>query len=109
MLRSISGHIHIISVVVLCFALIGAWFVHKSYQEQKLKENLIKVATDYKNLADSFVKDPADKKKVDEIFSKISASASKDEIMRGIEEIKTIVLTKGNDYLKQEINNAVKR
>jgi hypothetical protein len=46
-----------IGLIVFILALIGAWFVYKSCQEHRLKENLKIILNDYKKLVVSAVKD----------------------------------------------------
>lgn len=46
-----------VSLIVLILVLIGAWFVYKSYQEHRLKENLKIVLADYRKFVVSTVED----------------------------------------------------
>jgi predicted negative regulator of RcsB-dependent stress response len=46
-----------ISLIVFILILIGAWFVYKSYQEHRLKENLRIILADYRNFVVSTVED----------------------------------------------------
>lgn len=89
MLRNTKGFVHI-GAVIFIFALIGLWFTYRSYQENKLKDNLSFVLNDYKTLIISVVKDPAQRQEIEQLFVKIPNSSVKD-IDSYIEQVKNIV------------------
>jgi uncharacterized protein YneF (UPF0154 family) len=108
--KNTKGFIHI-STIIFILALIGLWFIFRSYQENKLKDNLSVVINDYKDLVLTVVKDPNQKQKVEQLFSKIQANAG-GNANNYIEQIKSIAMQYGNsaevqkqlEHLKEIIN-----
>jgi hypothetical protein len=70
------GVLHI-GTIIFILALIGAWFVYKSYKENRLQENLSMVLEDYKELLLSKIKDPEDRAKLEQSFMVIQNILSK--------------------------------
>ncbi|GER94868.1 hypothetical protein A45J_2675 [hot springs metagenome] len=110
MLQNTKGSIHI-STIIFIFALIGLWFIYRSYQENKLKDNLSVVINDYKSIVLAVIKDPKQKQQVEQLFSKIQANADGNANIY-IEQIKRIAMQYGNsaeiqkqlEHLKKAIN-----
>jgi hypothetical protein len=50
-----------LALVVALFILIGVWYVYKSYEQKRLKENLSQVYFDYRTWALTVVKDAKDR------------------------------------------------
>lgn len=73
------GDINIIGIVILVLALIGGWFVVRSYQEKRLEQNMSVVFSDYKEWTLSIVRDEEDKQRLRRAFSEIKEVLSKYE------------------------------
>jgi hypothetical protein len=59
------------------FVLIGVWYVHKSYEQKQLKENLTQVYSDYRTWAMMVVKDAKDRERVEVLFREIDGIVAK--------------------------------
>jgi len=70
------GFLHIGTIIII-LALIGAWFVYRSYKENRLQENLSMVLDDYKELLLSKIKDPEDRERLEQSFIVIKDILSK--------------------------------
>lgn len=76
---NMRGDINIIGIVILVLALIGGWFVVRSYQEKRLEQNMSVVFSDYKEWTLSIVRDEEDKQRLRRAFSEIKEVLSKYE------------------------------
>ena len=83
MLHSERGYIHILGVILFLLALVGAWYVWKSSQQGKLRDNMVVVVEDYRKLADKAVKDDNDREKMDKAFKEIEHILEKNKISGG--------------------------
>ena len=71
-----KGVIHF-SAIILILALIGAWYVYRSYQERRLTENMHTVYQDYKEWTLRVVSEVRDREKVERAFNEIEGIVSK--------------------------------
>ncbi|HAK87628.1 MAG: hypothetical protein A2X55_08895 [Nitrospirae bacterium GWB2_47_37] len=115
MLRNTKGFAHI-GAVIFIFALVGSWFVYKSYHEEKLTDNLAVVLFDYKTALRSIVSDPADKVKADNIVSSLMTNTKQftdQEVIAKLHQLQMILSSypaaaELNKNLNEKIN-AVKQ
>lgn len=55
-IRTQKGFFHIhLSCILLVFALIGGWYVYKSYKENRLKENMQAIVNDYQPIVQKVI------------------------------------------------------
>jgi hypothetical protein len=66
-----------LALVMAFFVLIGVWYVHKSYEQKQLKENLTQVYSDYRTWAMMVVKDAKDRERVEVLFREIDGIVAK--------------------------------
>jgi hypothetical protein len=66
-----------LALVVALFILIGVWYVYKSYEQKRLKENLSQVYFDYRTWALTVVKDAKDRERVEGLFRGIDGIVAK--------------------------------
>ena len=66
-----------LALAMAFFVLIGVWYVHKSYEQKQLKENLTQVYSDYRTWAMAVVKDANDRERVEGLFREIDGIVAK--------------------------------
>ena len=66
-----------LALVMALFILIGVWYVYKSYEQKRLKENLSQVYSDYRTWALTVVKDAKDRERVEGLFREIDGIVAK--------------------------------
>jgi len=98
-MKNCRGMIHIGTILII-LALIGLWFVIKSYQSGRLVENMGVVLSDYRKVAVGLAKDEKTKEQINLIFEKIkylgpndsgTLKSYLDEVNRILEEKKYLV------------------
>jgi predicted negative regulator of RcsB-dependent stress response len=71
MLKNERGALHILSLFVVILALFGAWFLYKSFQEQRLKASVMEAVNGYRQIIESAIRDPWDRDVAHEYLQKV--------------------------------------
>jgi len=79
------GFIHLTPLIIVC-VLAGAWYLHKSYKENRLQENIGAMLRDYRAAITATISNEEDKKKVE----------------AAMDVIEEIVLKQAADVVKNE-------
>ena len=61
MLKNERGAVHVVSLLLFVLALFGAWFLYKSYQQQRLQASVMEAANGYRQIIENTIQDPHDK------------------------------------------------
>ncbi len=95
-IKNNKGVFHL-GVIIFILALIGLWFIIKSFQEGKLEDNMKLVLEDYKNFAETVAKDEKTKKAVKDIFKKIENAKDNNEISYYLNQLQKILKNTDNN------------
>lgn len=79
-MRNRSGLIHYPHIILPTLALIGCWFLYKSYTNNRLGQDLNEMIGDASSLASKVVSSPQDRALIDQKFSEIRAITEKYKI-----------------------------
>lgn len=105
MIRKIGnkGFLHIGSILVIALAMVGAWFIYRSYSEGHIKQNLTAIYKDYRGLVRKVVKDPKEQDKADDAReNNAEAALSKDALKNEWEKVKAEGIEKFRHAIRSE-------
>src|SRR5208282_1026772 len=63
-LAGCSGSVHVMGILLLILALIGAGYLYISYKEKRVASNMPKILAAYEGMLDDYIKDPEDRAKL---------------------------------------------
>lgn len=98
-LAGCSGSVHVMWIVLLILALIGAGYLYISYKEKKVASDMPKILAAYEGMLDDYVKDPEDRAKlkqavgiIAELIYKYNPTGINSEAVKEIERQKMLLL-----------------